>query len=90
MTLIEGVQTIPDFRRKQGERYPLVAIVLITIMHTMSGRCRYRELAAFAKANKKDLLKCFHVKRQRLAFHVTFREILKGVDVEAVNAAFNQ
>ncbi len=42
MTLIENVQTIPDFRRKQGQRSPLVTIVLITIMSTMSGRCRSR------------------------------------------------
>jgi hypothetical protein len=58
-------------------------------MSIMSGRCRYRDIAAFAKANQKDLLALFHLKRKRLASHVTFREILKGVDFEAVNAAFN-
>jgi hypothetical protein len=90
MTLIESLQTISDFRRKQGQRYPLVAILLITIMSIMSGRCRYREIAAFAKANQKELLRFFHLKRKRLASHVTFREILKGIDFEEVIAAFNQ
>ncbi|GAK51676.1 hypothetical protein U14_02921 [Candidatus Moduliflexus flocculans] len=90
MTLIEHLQTIPDFRRKQGRRYPLTALLLITIMSIMSGRCRYREIAAFAKANQKDLLTFFHLKRKRLASHVTFREAIKGVDFDDVITAFNQ
>ena len=90
MTLIESLQTIPDFRRKQGQRYPLIAVLLITIMSIMSGRCRYREIAAFAKANRKELLIFFHLqKRKRLPSHVTFREILKGIDFDEVCAAFN-
>jgi hypothetical protein len=90
MTLIECLQTIPDFRRKQGRRYPLMALLLITIMSIMSGRCRYREIAAFAKANHKELLKFFRLKRKRLASHVTFREVIKGVDFDRVSIAFNQ
>ena len=90
MTLIESLQQIPDFRRKQGQRYPLIAVLLIAIMSIMSGRCRYREIAAFANANRKELLKFFHLqKRKRLPSHVTFREILKGVDFDDVLAAFN-
>ena len=91
MTLIESLQTISDFRRKQGQRYPLIAVLLITIMSIMSGRYRYREIAAFAKANRKELLTFFHLqKRTRLPSHVTFREILKGVDFDEVIVAFNQ
>jgi hypothetical protein len=91
MTLIESLQTIPDCRRKQGQRYPLVAVLLITIMSIMSGRCRYREIAAFAKANQKELLEFFHLqKRKRLPSHVTFRDILKGIDFDDVCVAFNR
>lgn len=89
MSLIESLQTIPDFRRKQGRRYPLMAILLITIMSIMSGRCRYREIAAFAKANQTDLVNFFHLRRKRLASHVTFREVIKGIDFADVIAAFN-
>jgi hypothetical protein len=32
MTLMEHLQKIPDFRRKQGLRYPLIAVLLLTIM----------------------------------------------------------
>ncbi len=90
MNLIEHLQQIPDFRRKQGLRYPLLAVLLMTIMSIMSGRCRYREIAAFAKANQKELLKFLHLKkRKRLPSHVTFREILKGVNFDNVLTAFN-
>jgi hypothetical protein len=90
MTLIEHLQQIPDFRRKQGCRYPLLVMLLITIMSIMSGRCRYREIDAFAKANQKELLKFFRLKRKRLPSHVTFREVIKGISFDAVIVAFNQ
>ena len=90
MSLIEHLQQIPDFRRPQGRRYPLAALLLITIMSIMSGYCRYREIAAFAAANKKELLKLFRLKRSRLASHVTFREVLKGVDFDLMMTIFNQ
>jgi hypothetical protein len=90
MTLIEHLQKIPDFRRKQGLRYPLIVVLLITIMSIMSGRYRYREIAAFAKANQEELLKFFKLeKRGCLPSHVTFREVLKGIDFNAVLIAFN-
>ena len=89
MRLIERLQNIPDFRRKQGCRYPLIVILLITIMRMMSGRGRYRELAAFARANQHDLVKFFHLQRKRLASQVTFRAVIKGVDCADVMVAFN-
>lgn len=90
MTLIEHFQHIPDFRRKQGCRYPLLVMLLLTIMSIMSGYCRYREMAAFAKANQKELVKFFRLKRKRLPSHVTFREVIKGIRFDAVLVAFNQ
>ena len=66
MTLSEHFRDIPDFRRKQGCRYPLRVLLLLTIMSIMSGRCRYREIDAFAKANQKELVKFFRLKRKRL------------------------
>lgn len=90
MTLMEHLQKIPDFRRKQGLRYPLIAVLLLTIMSIMCGRCRYREIAAFGKANQKELLRFLHLeKRGCLPSHVTVREVLKGVDFDDVLAAFN-
>lgn len=89
MNLLEQLSQIADFRRGQGRRYPLLVVLLITIMSIMSGRCRYREIAAFAKANHSILLKFFRLKRKRLPSHVTFRAILKGIDFEEVVTAFH-
>lgn len=90
MNLIEHLQQISDFRRTQGLRYPLRAVLLMTIMSIMSGRCRYREIAAFAKANQKELLKFLQLKkRKRLPSHVSFRTILKGINFDEVLTAFN-
>lgn len=91
MNLMEYLQKIPDFRRKQGLRYPLIAVLLLTIMSIMSGRCRYREIAAFAKANQKELLQFLHLeKRGCLPSHVTIREVLKGINFDDVLTAFNE
>lgn len=90
MNLIEHLQQIPDFRRKQGLRYPLMAVLLLTIMSIMSGRCKYREIAAFGKANQKELLRFLHLeKRKCLPSHVTIREVLKKINFDAVLTAFN-
>ena len=89
-SLVEYLQQIPDFRRKQGLRYPLPAVLLLSIMSIMSGRCGYRETAAFCKANQKELLRFLHLeKRGCLPSHVTVREVLKGVNLDDVLAAFN-
>ena len=86
MNLMEHLQQIPDFRRKQG----LMVVLLLTIMSIMSGRCKYREIAAFGKANQKELLKFFHLeKRNCLPSHVTIREVMKWIDFDDVLTAFN-
>ena len=90
MTLIEHLQKIPDFRRKQGLRYLLISVLLLTIMSIMSRRCRYREIASFAQANKKELLRFLHLeKRWCLLSHGTVREVLKGINFDDVLTAFN-
>lgn len=89
-TLIKYLQQIPDFRRKQGLRYPLMSVLLLTIMSIMSGRYGYREIAAFGKANQKELLRFLNLeKRKCLPSHVTVREVLKGIDFNEVLTAFN-
>jgi len=89
MNLINYLSKISDFRRKQGLRYPLTMILLITIMSIMAGRCRYREIASFARANQDDLIKFFEIRKNQIPSHVTFREILRNVDFNEVISTFN-
>ncbi len=55
MTIIEHLATVPDFRRKEGRRYPLWVVLTMIIMAIMSGRYAYREIARFIQANQQDL-----------------------------------
>jgi hypothetical protein len=56
MNLIEAFSMVQDPRRAEGRRYPLVALLIIMMMMSIAcGLCRYREIARFAEANKKDL-----------------------------------
>jgi hypothetical protein len=88
MNLIGHFSLIKDFRRKQGQRYPLATVLLIITMGVMSGFYRYREIDAFAKANKKELLKRLKIKKKILPSHVTIREIIMNIDFDSLNDAF--
>jgi len=88
MNLLSQLSQIKDFRRKQGQRYPLEAILLIIIMSVMSGRYGYREIESFAKANKRAMLKRLKIKKKILPSHVTIREIIMNIDFNSLNDAF--
>lgn len=90
MNLIEQLNQIEDFRRKQGQRYNLSAVLLIIIMGIMSGRYGYRELYSYAKANQRGLIKYLKIKTKRIPSHVTIREVIMNIDFAALNKAFSQ
>ena len=90
LSLIEYLSKIEDFRRKQGQRFPLPIMLLIIIMGIMSGRYGYRELGTFAKANQKELGKRLRIKKDKVPSYVTIREVIMNVDIEALNQAFYQ
>ena len=89
MNLIEKLDQIKDFRRKQGLRFPLTSMLLLVIMSIMSGRFGYREIASFARANSGDLSGPLQFKG-RIPSHVTIREVIMNVDFDALNSAFHQ
>lgn len=89
MNLIEHLCQVEDFRRKQGLRFPLPGVLLIVIMAIMSGRNGYREIATFAKANRKILLDKLKFKHSKLPSHVTIREVLMNINFNQLNQAFN-
>ena len=90
MNLIEQLNQIKDFRRKQGQRFSLSTMLLIIIMGVMSGRYGYREIYSFAKANEKELRRRLNIKHKKIQSHVTIREIIMNVDFDALNQAFYQ
>ena len=90
MNLVEALQQVPDFRSRRGRRYPLWMLLLLGVMSTLCGCCRYREMASFCEANREALVDHFGLRHQRLPVHVTFRNLFKGVDFEALCTVFGQ
>ena len=85
MNFIEAFSVIPDPRRAEGKRYPLVVLLIIMMMSIACGLYRYREMARFAEANKKDLQRFLGLKIERMPSHVTLRSIIQSIDFEQLN-----
>ena len=88
LTLLDYLGEVPDFRRKEGRRYPLPTLLVMIIMAIMSGRYGYREIARFLKANREQLVKALDLKRTQMPSHVTIRTVMMALDFEALNKAF--
>jgi len=87
-TLVEYLAQVPDFRRREGRRYPLPTLLVMIIMAILSGQYGYREIARFLKANRDELVAHLGLKRKRMPSHVTIRTVLMKLDFEALNEAF--
>ena len=87
-TLVEYLAQVPDFRRREGRRYPLPTLLVMIIRAILSGQYGYREIARFLKANRDELVAHLGLKRKRMPSHVTIRTVLMKLDFEALNEAF--
>lgn len=80
---------LPDFRRSQGLRYPLKAVLSMIIMSIITGGSGYREFARFMRSNAAALTTAFDLKHG-VPSHVTIRTILNGIDLSTINEQFRQ
>lgn len=85
--LLDYLRRLKEFRRKEGLRYPLAAVLSMCIMAILSGAKGYREFARFMKANKSELVLVFRLKHG-VPSHVTIREILQKVDLKELTTEF--
>lgn len=76
-----------DFRRAQGQRYPLRATLALIILAILDGANGYREFARFMKQHKELLVETFELKHG-VPSHVTIRTILRGLDVGQLSRRF--
>ncbi len=90
MTLEEYFATIPDFRRKQGIRFPLPALLTMITLGVMSGHYAYRELSTFMRANAEELRELLGISREQMPSHVTIRTVFRNVDPDQLQSVFNQ
>ena len=52
MSLNDLFKSLPDTRRRQGQRYPLSEVLWIIFLGISSGYVGYRSLYKFAKSNE--------------------------------------
>jgi DDE_Tnp_1-associated len=87
MSLSELFKSFPDFRRGQGQRYPLEDVLWMIFLGVCSGYSGYRPVGKFAKANTAFFTESLALKHG-IPSHVTFREILMHLDKQAVKERF--
>ena len=89
-SLIQELQKIKDFRRRQGQRHPLWLVLLIVILGAMQGYLGYRAIADFAKANQQLIVAKFNILSKKVPSSSTIRRVLIGVDWSSLQDIFNQ
>lgn len=88
MSLIDSLSLVKDSRRKQGERYSCISMLLMIIMGIMRGCYGYREIGRFCKLNERELLKVFRFKNHHVPSHVSFRSFIMRLDFDSLQQAF--
>ena len=89
MNLIQCLREVPDYRRKQGQRYNNEAMLLIIIIAILRGHYAYREIARFCKFHESLLVSKFGFKNGRVPSHVTISAFIRNTDFSSIQAAFH-
>ena len=79
---------LKDFRRGQGRMHSLPMVLLIFIMAAMSGFNGFRPTGDFIKKHKKELIKLFKPKNDRLPSFQTIARILENIDFDKLTEIF--
>lgn len=90
LNLITFLKKVNDPRHNSGKRHPLWVILLLVILGMMFGHLGYRDIAAFAKAHQKLIVKFFKVPGARMPSYSTIRRVMMLVDTSNFIEVFNQ
>lgn len=88
--LLEVLSEVPDPRRAQGKRYPLAPILVISVLATLAGATSYRRIHSFIKVHRRQLGRLFGLRWRRVPAYTTLRDILRGLDVAALEVVFRK
>jgi hypothetical protein len=88
MDLLSLLSEIPDPRRRQGQMYSHVAVVLFSILAMLAGATSYRRVYGFIAIHLAELNAAFPaVALRRAPSYCSIRYILQKLDPEAVERA---
>jgi DDE family transposase len=86
-SVIEVLATVPDFRRAQGTRHPLRAILGLAVAATLCGYRSYAAMAEWGRFYDADLVRALGFTRPKTPSVGTFHAVFRGLDREAFEAA---
>lgn len=86
--LYESLERLSDHRRPQGRMHDLRLTITIVIMATMSGCQGLRSIGDFINKNRKELVKAFKPRNDKLPSYLTVGRILQNVDYEQLSKIF--
>lgn len=90
MTLIEALQSVPDYRKARGKRHPLWVMLVTIVMGNLAGYWGNRPLAAFADRYGHEIAQLLQVELSAMPSYSTFRRAYVNLDFEALSTAFSQ
>lgn len=87
--LYEMLSQLKDHRRAQGRMHELRFTLILAIMSTMSGSHSLRAIGDFIKKNRKELIKTFQPKNDKLPSYLTINRVLQNVDFDKFTQIFH-
>ena len=77
-------ETLPDFRRAQGKRHPLTAVLTIVVLALLNQQNSLRQIAAWAQGLDAEARRRLPLRHNRIPSEATIRRVLHNVDVDAL------
>jgi predicted transposase YbfD/YdcC len=89
--LYRCLQTVPDRRKRRGQRYPLAALLMIGVLAKLAGQDSSRAISHWARLRTHELSRLFQLKRQTMPHYSTWSRVLgQAVKPEEVEQALGQ
>lgn len=84
--LIEVLQAVPEWRGRQGMRYPLPGVLALVCLALLSGCNQVREIARWGQERRWGLSRRLGFKPGRMPSEASLRRVLAGVNVAVLAA----
>jgi hypothetical protein len=88
--LLAALEGIPDPRRRQGRRYPLAPLLLVSVLAVLAGATSYRGILTFIGVHRERLNATFGSRFRRAPAVNTLRALFLALEPAALEAAFRQ
>jgi hypothetical protein len=85
-TLWDVLEGVPDRRAAAGRRYPLAAVLAITLAAMLAGRTSLAGIARWGRRLDEGALRALGISRPRAPGHATYHDVLRDLDVAALEA----